>query len=139
MRPGSANAGSAWAIALGGACVATGAAYVSIWAAIAVMGLACFASTFMTKASKGAGVGIVFVSNVLFTVLVAMVIRSQAAAVIDESIASSGDTSALTKAAGETAGTFAMILGAAVASVPAFILSFVGSLVGASVRPTVRI
>lgn len=138
MRPGSATAGSGWIIALGGACVAAGAAYASIWAAIGLMGLACFASTFMTRASKGAGVGIVFVSNIVFTVLVAMVIRSQVAAVIDESIASSGDASALTKAAGETAGTFAMLLGAAVASVPAFILSLVGSLVGASARPTAR-
>lgn len=138
MSPGSMSAGSAWLIALVGAGASALAAYGSAWAAIGLMGVACFASTFLTKASKGAGFGVVFVSNVVFTILVAMVIKSQADAVIAEELARSGDTSALAKGAGETAGVFAMIIGAAVVSVPAFIVSVVGSLVGASVRPTVR-
>lgn len=132
---GSLSAGTGWLIALAGACVAAVTGYISIWGAIAVMGLACFASTFMTKATKGTGVGIVFVSNILFTVLIALVIKSQADAVIAEELTKAGETSALAKGAGETAGVFAMILGAAIASVPAFFVSLVGSLIGAGVRP----
>jgi hypothetical protein len=135
MSPGSLGAGTAWLIAIVGACVAAVTGYVSIWGSIAVMGLACFAAAFMTKATKGAGVGIVFVSNILFTVLIALVIKSQADAVIADELAKSGETSALAKGAGETAGVFAMILGAAIASVPAFFVSLVGSLIGSGVRP----
>lgn len=131
------SAGNAWLIALVGAGLAAATAYATAWGAIAVMGLACFASTFLTKASKGAGFGVVFVSNVMFTVLVAMVIKSQADAVIAEELVRSGDTSAIAKGAGETVGVFAMVIGAAVVSVPAFILSVIGSLVGASVRPRI--
>lgn len=138
MRPASMSPGTAWLIALVGAGVSAAAAYGSAWAAIGLMGVACFASTFLTKASKGAGFAVVFVSNVVFTVLVAWVIKSQADAVIAEELARSGETSALAKGAGETAGVFAMIIGAAVVSVPAFILSVIGSLVGASVRPAIR-
>ena len=132
------SVGAGWSIGVVGAGMAAAVGFVSLWSAVAVVTAAMFASTFLTKASRSAGISIVFVANVLFTVLIALVIRSQADAAIAESIAQSGESGLLVESVGETASAFTMIVGAAAVSVPTFILSLVGSLLGTAVRPRAR-
>jgi len=141
MSPGGMDAKAGWAFVIVAALVATGASFVSGWIGLLIMAGGAFASTFMTKAGKGAGAGMAVVGNLIFMIglfIVTKMTIASAMADMEAQMAAQGvdaNASALASSAGGALGTVAIIIGLVVVGIPSIIVSIVAAIIGASARP----
>ncbi|MCB9598783.1 MAG: hypothetical protein H6722_15000 [Sandaracinus sp.] len=144
MKPGSMAAKNAWLLMLGASVLAGAlAVFANGWLGVGLIAVGGFLSTFLTKASKGLGIGAAFVGSTLYAIVFAVggilmldSMMADANAELATQLQGQGAAAAQAGTAMMGAlGTGAIIFGAVVSGIVAFVVGLIAAIVGASARP----
>ena len=137
MKPGSMETKATWMFALGAGILAGVVQLLGLGiVGLLLLAVGGFLSTFMTKASKGLGIGAGFVASILYCVFVAIATMNAAdAAMAEASAGMTGTDAQVASAVGDGIGFIGAVIGSIVSLVIGFIIMLVTSLIGAVARP----